>query len=474
LRVVGAGWKRLSPFRRRVIASLATVMLLVGTWDRFRPTSEHPTPMTGDVNVAVAEFASLRPDGDVAVTEESRALASSVHDALRDDLIEMEQSGDADASIDYEVQAPDVTGPIDGETAEERAAQADQIGSRFSADIVVYAVIDVRPDATSTTPEFYLTDRNLVVGAEELIGQYRLGNALAEPGHISNVNVRSRLREGLLARTSGLIHLVIGLSYFELQEYDSALEVFDDIESNGGISHDDGGEVLHLFWGNAAGRLGDLQLAEEQYQLALDINPEYARARVGLAETMYQRSYNDCTSDAVDAEGVQQALHGYQSALTADDRPARSNIESKVSLGVGRAHLCLSIARVEDSWAKAETELRRVANAYENGNTEIEELAAEAYSGLGLMEIETVVDRGGNLERAITNLKRAITIAEADPASNRQYIWYGFLGYAHCQLGQTPEALDSYDHAFRLAPEEKQRQYTEARERAALEDPARC
>ena len=60
-------------------------MLLVGTWDRFRPTSKHPTPMTGDVNVAVAEFAGLEPDGDVAVTDESRTLATSVYDALRND-----------------------------------------------------------------------------------------------------------------------------------------------------------------------------------------------------------------------------------------------------------------------------------------------------------------------------------------------------------------------------------------------------
>lgn len=450
-------------------------MLLVGTWDRFRPTSEHPTPMTGDVNVAVAEFASLEPDGDVAVTDESRTLATSVYDALRNDLSELEQSGDADLDgVDYEVQSPDVTGPIDGETAEERASQADRTGSRVNADVVVYAVIDVQPDATSTTPEFYLTDRNLVVGAEELIGQYRLGKALAQPAPISNVNVRSRLREQLLARTSGLLNLVIGLSHFELQEYDSAIEVFGGIESSGGIDDDAGGEVLHLFWGNAAGRLGDLGLAAEQYQRALEINPEYARARVGLAETRYQRSHNGCRAGAVDVEGVQQALDGYRSALAADDRPARSNIESKVSLGVGRAHLCLSIAEVEASWAEAETELRRVADAYESGNTEIEELAAEAYSGLGLLEIMTVGDRGGDLERAITNLERAITIADADPTSDRQYIWHGFLGHAHCLLGQTPEALDSYDDALRSAPEENRGQYTEARERAALGDPARC
>jgi tetratricopeptide (TPR) repeat protein len=264
------------------------------------------------------------------------------------------------------------------------------------------------------------------------------------------------------------------LSHYELQEYDSAIEVFEDIDSKEQIQDEDGGEVLHLFWGNAAARLGDLSLAETQYQLALRINPEYARARVGLAENVYQRSYNDCRAGAINAEGVQQALRGYRSALTARERPARSNIESKVALGVGRAHLCLSIAGVEASWAQAETELRSVANTYDNGNTEIDELAAEAYSGLGLLEIQTAGDRGGNLETAITDLERAITIADADPTSNRQYIWHGFLGYAHCQLGHTPKALDSYDQAIRLAPDDQQRQYAEARDRAALTDPTRC
>ena len=77
----------------------------------------------------------------------------------------------------------------------------------------------------------------------------------------------------MLARTSGLLNLVIGLSRFELQEYDSAIEVFGSIESSGGIDDDAGGEVLHLFWGNSAGRLGDLGLAAGEYQRALEINP---------------------------------------------------------------------------------------------------------------------------------------------------------------------------------------------------------
>lgn len=126
------------------------------------------------------------------------------------------------------------------------------------------------------------------------------------------------------------------------------------------------------------------------------------------------------------------------------------------------------------SWDAARVELRKVVDAYEEGNSAIDELAAEAYSSLGLLEIETTAGRDDHLDAAVTHLQRAIAISDSDPLASRQHIWYGFLGYAHCQLGQTPQALDAYDHALRDAPSEDQAEYAEARDRVTLHDPSRC
>lgn len=447
-------------------------MLLLGVRDRFWPGAAEIEPMTGDLNIAVAQFASAGPEGDPTVTSESSDLADSVFRTLTDELTELESDpAPGLGDIDFEVQAPNITGPVDGDTREERAAQAERIGERAAADIVVYALVQEEATETSLRPEFYLTDRNLVLDAEVLVGDYQFGDPLVQAAAISNPTARSQLRAGLINRTSGLVHLVVGLSYFGGRNYDSATAVFGDILRKSLLEAGGGLEIVHLFRGNAAGRLGDLDLAEEEYRSALALHPEFARAQVGLAETVFQRSHHGCRPETIDAEGVRRAIDMYGGALDAEDRPVRSNVDIKVAFGVGRARLCLSTAEVEESWADARAELGTVVEAHDAGNTGITELAAEAWSSLGLLEIGQASDDEAAFERAVDDLNRALEIG-TDPG--RRHTWYGYLGYSHCRLGQTGEALDAYDQALESAPNEAQQSYVDARERAAAGDPANC
>jgi tetratricopeptide (TPR) repeat protein len=150
---------------------------------------------------------------------------------------------------------------------------------------------------------------------------------------------------------------------------------------------------------------------------------------------------------------VRQSIREYRRAREAGDRPPLANVDEKVSLGVGRGLLCLSLARAEESWDEARAELTRVTDAYGEGNTAVAELAAEAWSNLGLLEIRTAApgDAGG-LERAIGYFETAIATATPGMPDDRRYLWYGSVGFAQCKLGHAQEAEGAYAEAIRLAP----------------------
>jgi tetratricopeptide (TPR) repeat protein len=487
LTTASSWWKALTPARKAasvMLGLLGSAMLLLSVRDRFWPAQGEVAPMTGDVNVAVAEFGSLGADGRVSVTQESSALASSVFEVLDRELDALETAPGTDEPTDFEVRAPEDTGAVDGDKNEDRAAQAAKLAEDIGADIVVYAILNESNSVASATPEFFLTGHHLVVNAPELIGQYQLGTPVEQAGRFSaDINARRAVRSVLLHRADGLVHLILGLSYYGARDYGTSISIFNEIETLRLIGVDDGAEILHLFIGNAAGRAGDLDLAESAYRRALEVDPEYARAQVGLAETVFQRSHNDCVPGNADANGVRRSLDMYLGALDADHQPVRSHVEEKVALGAGRAYLCLSMAGIDDHWASAREQLSQVVDAFEAGD-DISELAAEAWSSLGLLEIMTSGDAPEALNRATRNLMTAIELGSepgADPG--RLAGWYGMLGYAYCKLGRGSDAVGAYDQALAaydrantpFTSESVERQsYADGRARATEGNPENC
>lgn len=101
-----------------------------------------------------------------------------------------------------------------------------------------------------------------------------------------------------------------------------------------------GREVVYLFVGNAAGRANLLQEAEEAYRNALDVEPQYARAYVGLGGVFYLRSLAGVTSDnfAPDQVMLKQALDNYDKGATARLQPPTADIATKVAFGRAQVH----------------------------------------------------------------------------------------------------------------------------------------
>src|SRR6185437_2015063 len=91
-----------------------------------------PIPiMTGDLNVAVAEFGALSPQGSVTASADARTLADSFSASLSGELQQINQaSTSTEQRFDIQLWGPSQVGRIEGATPAERAANAEKVTTR--------------------------------------------------------------------------------------------------------------------------------------------------------------------------------------------------------------------------------------------------------------------------------------------------------------------------------------------------------
>jgi tetratricopeptide (TPR) repeat protein len=427
-----------------------------------------PIPqMTGDFNVAVAEFGGIDEQGNIISDPVASQFSHSLYDGLEDQLSQI-------TAYQIQVLPPDQTGWIAGNTREKRAQAAQQLAEEVNADVVVYGNLTLEEDTSNFIPEFYLMTEKLQ-DAEELAGQYEFGSPIAGGANIENPVVRRDMRAQLVSRTDALAQFVIGMGYYMLHRYDEAEQHFLLAANEEGWDDRDGKEVLYLFLGNTSGQQHKQSAAADYYETALDLEPEYARARLGVAEMIFHDSRGDCQPRTVDVEGLQEAIEGYQSALDADIQPALAHIETKTNFGLGRSYMCLSLALVDDYWSEAEESFERVIadieHIEEHGDEPgdyLKDLAAESY---GFLAIIYMPNRDASASQADAKFRQAATAYEAaiellrdDPdRDERRGILYGNLGYVYLQLQEYDAAEQSYEQAleFDTDPERQERYQNE-------------
>jgi len=458
------------------IGMIGLVSALLVIYQSTRPLFTPKVRMSGDFNVAVATFGQLTDENHVTASAEASELAESVYRAMNDELKLLTTTAEAhNASFDIQVMSPSQTGKINGATREERARAAQRLASDINADVIVYGNLKSGATGSSFVPEFYLADRKLS-DATELVGQYEFGSSIETSADIaSNMAARSELRNRLLQRTGAVARFVIGLSYYALERFDDADRYFQQA-SNSAWQDTDGKEVVFHFLGNTALRLNKLSSAEEFYRRALKLNPEYARARLGDAEVLYQKSRGSCSPGHVsDAAGLQEAERLYLSAGQARFQPALSDIQTKTAYGLGRLYACLSQAEVADRWDAAEHQFKQVIADFDGGNARVKELAAEAHAGLGLvyLPVAGAPDARQHYLHAADEYRTAIELSHHQ---DRQATFSAQLGYILGRLQEYDQADAAYAKAIELDPGNRDR-YAQARlalqkERATLAPPS--
>lgn len=421
---------RLSP--RRVAAGLSALLGLVATLtglyafyaDRLAP---HPTPpMTSDLNIAVAQFGPRDRTG----------FADSLQDELRRQLGSLAACG-----FQVQLRSASQTGPLDGVTPEERAEHAERLAQQLNAHILVYATFDKSQDASSVTPEFYIASRGMR-DAEELIGHFAFGSPIGVPGDAGGDAVaRRNLRRHLLARVHALVQFMLGLGSYRANQLDEAMAAFAAAANTSGWDARDGKEVLYLFTGNTAGKLGRYDAARRAYTLALTLNPNYARARLGLGEIYLHQAARGCTPGRADLPGLRRSAAMFEKAQIASDQPPLSDVPTKAAFQLGRAYLCLSQAGGGDRLqAAAKEKFNLVVEQFNAGNARIKRLAAESHFGLALIATPPAGDPAARakLEQVATEYRKAIALSGDDPG--RQQIFYQHLAETYEALGRAAEA----------------------------------
>jgi tetratricopeptide (TPR) repeat protein len=432
-----------------VVAALVGFLAsLTGLYEFTEGRLAREPAMSGDLKVAVAGFGELDGGGRVLQTATTRDLAAGMADAIDRDLQPL-----ARRNFVVQVRGPSSIGHLSGATATERVDWARKRANAVHADLLVFGVLNRGPEGASLAPQFVLTE-GLLADAEELLGDHQFGSPIevsGDPDH--NLAFGRELRTALLHRTQALVRFAIGLGYYASGDLDRAILYFKEARGVAGWQGDEGTQVIYLFLGNAAGRRGDPSTAREWYRRALQADPDYVRARIGLAELRFLEASGagSCQRKHVDVHGLADALAQFERARAARNRPASSLVDAKIAFGLGRVHACRSQAGIADEWAAAEAAFTAVLQDPLIRDGRAQRLAAEAYAGLALvyLPVEGQTNAEAHYQRAADAYQQAI---HRSPVSQRRGVFYGLLAHVYRRLDHHAQARDAYLQAMRLDP----------------------
>jgi hypothetical protein len=395
-----------------MILGIVTALLTLGAtiFLYFGLRASKPERMTGNFRIAVVSFVEV---GQSQKTQVGEQFAQEVYLRLQQTFDELKPD------FTVTVWGPDQAGRLVGQTPEQRANLAAQIAERIGANIVVYGNIESVSTSWQLTPEFYVAAENFYQ-AEEITGQYQLGTPL-EVDSLENPADRIEFSGKLTARTQALSYITIGLGYYAKRDFEKALTNFQAAEAVKDWEDGEGRQVLYILNGNASIKLDDLEAAQTYYQQAIDLDHEYARGYIGLANVYYQLALQPFEEtknpDDTDIELLDLAIAMYEQALQAENQPPFADIASKAHFGLGQTYFMYVYVGEDEVFNLAIGEFQSVIEDYADGtNPRIREIAAESHARLAL-----IYELSGYTKRAITEYQLAATLLNDNPDRQRQY-----------------------------------------------------
>jgi hypothetical protein len=233
----------LSP--KTAITILAALAIAAASLFYLYYRAQKPARMTGDFNIAVAQFGEVTDEGIV-----SSALATQISKLLFD-FLDSEYKA-TDFGLDVQVAHKKI-----GILTEDR--EAEQLAYDIGADLVIYGSVFVIGDEATLSPKFYVADQP---DTGELTGQHQL--ALPIKFDISSFGFQDEVNTKLRSRAAILVFFTEGLVYLSADDFDQALQSFRGaICEAGNHGPFDGQEVLYLFSAITNRCQGNLEKAGE-------------------------------------------------------------------------------------------------------------------------------------------------------------------------------------------------------------------
>jgi len=346
---------------RTTIIILAALTIAATSLIYLYCRAQKPARMTGDFNIAVAQFAEVTDEGIV-----SSALATHISKLLFD-FLDSEYKP-TDFGLDLQVAHKKIGILTEGREAE-------QLAYDIGADLVIYGSVFVIGDEAILSPKFYVADQP---DTGELTGQNRL--ALPIKFDTSSLDFEDEVNTKLRSRSAILVSSTEGLVYLSAGDLDEALHCFREaIREAESYDPFDGQEVLYLLAAVTNRLQENFEQATEYLDRALSLNPEYAKAYIARGNIYYDQAL-----PSWDQAKLDKALSEYERALEAQDHPAGAYIREKVNTSLGNIYV-IQAQQTNDPelFAQAIYHYDQVVAKYEKTkNDRIRGLAATAYFGL--------------------------------------------------------------------------------------------
>jgi tetratricopeptide (TPR) repeat protein len=413
-----------------LLLTLAALVILSGP---VRDAFAAPTPMTGFFNVAVTAL-QFDSEGCQFPASLARDLSGEWFTQLEPKVRALSQGAPYRASY------------YDRSILDENRLRA--FGEAVQADAVVLGELSCELNRTVVTPQVYLTGRSMVDrDAGELVGLHQLGAPIVEVGNPQvDQRVYSRIVASLAERATLTATLVSGLAAYPSGDWERAEQAFDAAiaglsgSAAGSPAHGDSMPVLYLFQGKVASQQRQWPEARTAYETALQLKPDYLRARLGLAEVEYhQAAEASSQGGAACLRGgaafeltLRQLIATYEEAIRGIPEPDVGQLRMKAHYYLGRTYACLGLARqgedamiAEDAFGRAEAEYRVVTGTYEAArdaaagpwcrlplvsevvrsctdrlNAVVQNWAADAYAGRGFILLRSMQLRGYTADTA--------------------------------------------------------------------------
>lgn len=399
----------------------------------FTVSDEHGEQTTGLVNITVS-LGPIGGDFNVAVAEFTATDQTSGERLSQTVFEQITTSLGAETDVNIEVAGPGEVGTLAGGTPESQAEAAAELADRVGADVVVYGNIEILDGLSNLAAEFYVSNRGLT-GAEELAGVYPLDTVeLATSDPLALSQAASQFLEPKIV---ALTQLAVGLSHYQLNEYDEAEALFTEAVASwpSSAGRINGREVVYSLLGNVSGLQEDLDAADDYFTRALELGPEYSRARFGAAEVLFQRSVGSrCGGNGeADIAGLEDAVRQFEELIDLP-APPLAFLPERARLEIGRIYECLTLNGVD-----REDEAREIIEAViadVSGETRLRDLEAEARFSLGLYHLMV-----GDRPAALGEFETAVDTT-VNPIRKRGFL--RSLAFIHlCQLDQ-PEVAETY------------------------------
>lgn len=417
-----------------VLALGFIVLAVIPTLITYSSLLPKPTqPMEGELNIVVVGFT---PGSGVRARDAS-AIATAFYSRLNGDVAEISDG----TELDIEVRGPNEVNALRGTTEEELATSAAALAEQINAHIVIYGLVTDTSSGVSVEPRFFVKLPNSYEA-----GQMTGDDGLGAPIEVDNTSLSTQIgvNNALSNRTEVMALLTKGLALFYSHQYEDALSAFEQANDDDRWPSDRRQrEVLFVMQGNAAVRALLIDDAEAAYRAALEIEPEYSRAMIGLADVYYLRALDGVTNQRFYPDPVllDQAVDSLRDAANAEIQPPAADVPTKIAAALGQIYILQWVAYGDDTHDLAIEQFNTIIATYDDGaNPRVQELAAEAHARLAL-----IAWRDSDLDTAISEYTAAINLSTAP---YRRGLYWASLADLYSAQGRSEESGEANEKAI--------------------------